>query len=157
MSILLCETHDFPQGRAGLFISVLLMKKRLRLRTIPLNVWQSWDLSPSILTLGLKGKSRLFAWSNHLVPACMLSCFSLVPLFVTAWTIAHQAPPSMGFFRQEYWSGLLFPSAVDLPERGIEPGSPALQTYSLPSEPPGKSHLVPPLDFSFFGLLFFPL
>ena len=157
MSILLFETHDFPQGRAGLFISILLMKKRLRLRTIPLNIRQTWDLSPSILTLGLKGKSRLFAWPNHSVPVCMLSCFSLVPLFATPWTIGRQAPPSMGFFGQEHWSGLLFPSAVDLPDGGIEPGSPALQTYSLLSEPPGKPHLVPTQDFSCFGLLFSPL
>ena len=47
-----------------------------------------------------------------------------VRLFVTPWTVAYQAPPSMGFSRQEYWSGVLFPSPGDLP--GIEPGSPAL-------------------------------
>ena len=56
----------------------------------------------------------------------------------TAWTVAYQAPPSMGFSRQEYWSGLPFPSPGDLPNPGIEPGSPALQTDALPSEPPGK-------------------
>ena len=49
-----------------------------------------------------------------------------------------QAPPSMGFSRQEYWSGLLFPSPGDLPNPEIEPRSPALQTDALPSEPPGK-------------------
>ena len=54
------------------------------------------------------------------------------------WTIAHQAPLSMGFPRQDYWSGLPFPSPGDLPDRGIEPGSPALQADSLPTEPPGK-------------------
>ena len=53
--------------------------------------------------------------------------------------IAHQAPLSMGFFRPEYWSGLPFPSSGDLPNPGIEPGSPALQADSLQSEPPGKS------------------
>ena len=46
---------------------------------------------------------------------------------VTLWTIAHQAPPSMGFSRQEYWSGLPFPSPGDLPNPGIEPRSPELQ------------------------------
>ena len=51
----------------------------------------------------------------------------------------HQAPPSMGFFRQEYWSGLPFPSSGNLPDPGIKPRSPALQTDALPSEPPGKS------------------
>ena len=52
---------------------------------------------------------------------------------------AHQAPLSMGFSSQEYWSGLPFPSAGDLPDSGTEPGSPALQDDSLPSEPPGKT------------------
>ena len=51
---------------------------------------------------------------------------SRVGLFGTPWTIAHQAPPSMEFSRQEYWSGLPFPSPGDLPDPGIEPRSPAL-------------------------------
>ena len=63
---------------------------------------------------------------------------SRVRLFVTQWSVAHQAPQSMGFSRQEYWSGLPFPSAGDLPDPGIELGSPALQADALPSEPPGK-------------------
>ena len=57
---------------------------------------------------------------------------------MTPWTVAHQAPLSMGFSRQEYWSGLPFPSPGDLPNPGIEPGSPALQADSLPTEPLGK-------------------
>ena len=63
----------------------------------------------------------------------LLSC---VRLFATPWTVAHQAPPSMGFSRQEYWSGLPFPSPGDLPNPGIEPRSPALQADYLTSEPP---------------------
>ena len=59
-----------------------------------------------------------------------------VGLFVTPWTVAHQAPLSMGFSRQEYWSGLPFPSSGDLPNPGFEPWSPALQADSLSSEPP---------------------
>ena len=62
---------------------------------------------------------------------------SRVQLFATPWTVAYQAPPSMGFSWQEYWSGLPFPSPGDLPNPGIEPGSPALQADALPSEPPG--------------------
>ena len=65
---------------------------------------------------------------------------SYVPLFAIPWTVAYHAPPSMGFFRQEYWSGLPFPSPEDLPDPGIEPGSPALQTDALPSEPLGKPY-----------------
>ena len=64
---------------------------------------------------------------------------SHVRLFVTPWTIAYQAPPSMGFSRQEYWSGLPFPSPGDLPNPGIEPKSPTFQADTLPSELPGKS------------------
>ena len=63
---------------------------------------------------------------------------SHVRLFATSWTIAHQAPPSMGFSRQEYWSGVPFPSPGDIPVPGIEPGSPALWADDLPSEPPAK-------------------
>ena len=54
--------------------------------------------------------------------------------------LGHQAPPPMGFSRQEYWSGLPFPSPGNLPNPGIEPRSPTLQTDTLPSEPPGKSN-----------------
>ena len=60
------------------------------------------------------------------------------PTFAAPWTVAHQAPPSMGFSRQEYWSGLLFPSPGDLPGPGIEPRSPALQADALTDEPPRK-------------------
>ena len=63
---------------------------------------------------------------------------SVVSDSATPWTVAYQAPPSMGFSRQEYWSGLPFPSPGDLPDPGIEPGSPALQADTLTSEPPGK-------------------
>ena len=60
------------------------------------------------------------------------------PTLAIPWTVAHQDPLSMGFSRQEYWSGLLFPSPGDLPNPGIEPGSPALQADSLPTELPEK-------------------
>ena len=65
---------------------------------------------------------------------------SRVQLVVTPWTAAYQAPPSMGFSRHEYWSGLPLPSPENLPDPGIKPGSPALLTDSLPSEPPGKAN-----------------
>ena len=67
-----------------------------------------------------------------------LKSLRCVLLFVTPWTIAHQAPPSMGSSRQEYWSGLPFPSPGDLPDPGIEPRSPIMQADALTSEPPGK-------------------
>ena len=58
--------------------------------------------------------------------------------FVTPWTVAHQAPLSTGFPRQEYWSGLPFPPPGDLPDPGIEPTSPILSAEFLSNEPPGK-------------------
>ena len=61
--------------------------------------------------------------------------FSCVCLFATPWSVASKVPPSMGFSRQEYWSGLPFPSPGDLPNSGIEPGFPALQADALTSEP----------------------
>ena len=67
-----------------------------------------------------------------------MKSLSRVRLFVTPWTVAYPTPQSMEFFRQEYWSGLPFHSPGDLPDPGIEPGSPALQAVALPSEPQGK-------------------
>ena len=60
------------------------------------------------------------------------------PTLHDPWTAAYQASQSMGFSRQEYWSGVPFPSPGDLPDLGIEPRSPALQADALPSASPGK-------------------
>ena len=65
------------------------------------------------------------------------SC-SVVSNSVIPWTVACQAPLSMGFSRYEYWSGLPFPSPGDLPDPGIEPGSLTMEADSVPSEPPAK-------------------
>ena len=62
---------------------------------------------------------------NKVAQSCLIN--------LTPWTVAYQAPPSLEFSRQEYWSGLPFPSPGDLPDPGIEPGSPALQVDALPS------------------------
>ena len=67
-----------------------------------------------------------------------MKSLSQVQLFATPWTVAYQAPPYMGFSRQEYWSALLFRSPGDLPDPRMEPGSPILQADSLLSEPLGK-------------------
>ena len=72
-----------------------------------------------------------------------MKSLSRVRLFASLpWTVAHQAPLSVGFFRQEYWSGLPFPSPGDLPDPGIKPRSPALQAGTLTCEPPGKPDIV---------------
>ena len=89
-------------------------------------------------------KSALCSWIGRLhilkmVCVCVvLSRFSCVQIFSTLRNVACQAPQSMGFSRQEYWSGLPRPPPGDLPEAGIEPASPALQADSLLTEPPGK-------------------
>ena len=82
---------------------------------------------------------QCFKYFIHFPPVDMVSdekvkvkLLSHVQLFATPWTIAHQAPHSMGFSRQECWSGLLFPSPGDLPNTGIKPMSPALQVDSSP-------------------------
>ena len=71
-----------------------------------------------------------------------MKLLSHVHLFVIPWTVAYKALLSMEFSRQEYWSGLPFPSPGDLPEPGIEPRLPTLQADTLPSEPPGNPHSI---------------
>ena len=72
---------------------------------------------------------------------CVCVSCSVVSNSATPWTAAHQDSLSMKFSRQEYWSGLPFPSPEDLPDLGTEPGSPALQADALPSELLGKPHI----------------
>ena len=88
-----------------------------------------------------KTKNRATIWPynptpGHIVSEWVSEVTQLCPTLCDPWTGAHQAPPSMEFSRQEYWSGLPFPSPGDLPDPGIEPGSLALQADALPSEPP---------------------
>ena len=87
-------------------------------------------------------KDILSSWATtpSTGPGWKWKCYSLsrVWLFVTPWTVAHQAPVSMEFSRQEYWSGLPLPSPGDLPDTEIEPRSPTLQADSLLSKPPGN-------------------
>ena len=77
-------------------------------------------------------------------PRLKVKSLSRVRLFVTLWTVAYQAPLSVGFSRQEYWTGLPFPFPGDLPDPEIEPSSPVFQADALPSEPPGKPCLLSP-------------
>ena len=81
------------------------------------------NLGDQILCLG--------AWWRWFSPKLCLT-------LAAPWTVACQPPLSMGFYRQEYWSGLTFPSPGNLPNPGIKPWSPVSQTDTLPSEPPGK-------------------
>ena len=91
------------------------------------------------------------AVSLHLLKAsdcvCVLDAQSWPTLCDPIDCIAYQAPLSMGFFSQEYWGGLPFPSPSDLPDPGIEPGSPSLQVDSLPSESPKDPSLLNSVPF----------
>ena len=103
---------------------------------LPRNLWSEVCSFSLVVVCSLVAAYRLCFWI--LVPSDWVKSLSRVRLFATPWTVAYQAPPSMGFSRQEYWSGLPFPSPGDLPNLGIEPGSPALHADALTSEPPGK-------------------
>ena len=91
-----------------------------------------WNVKGWKVELGSKQQGNA---ARCAVCRAVLSCFSCVRLFVTPWSVAHQAPLSMGFSRQEYQNGLLCPPPGDLPNPGMEPRSPTLQSDSLPSEP----------------------
>ena len=107
------------------------------------SVLKSWEIS-LCQQRSVQSKLQFFQWP------CMnvrvnegVKSLSCVRLFVTPWTVAYQAPLSVGFFRQEYWSRLPFPPPGDLPNPGIEPlspASPALQADSLPTEPSGREN-----------------
>ena len=100
------------------------------------------NLFPLIWAPTLIWSKRLYLRnsSTSLFAVCCLVA-KLCPTLATPWTVAHQALLSVGFSRQEYWSGLPFPSPGVLPDPGMEPGSPALQTYSLLPSHWGSLHL----------------
>ena len=80
----------------------------------------------------LKSLITIVAFKALIVAVCCAKSFSRVQLFTTLWTVACQAPLTMGFSRQEYWNGFPCPPPGDLPNPGIEPEAPALQADSLP-------------------------
>ena len=131
--------------RQGLFIKIIdrIINKLSAIVTVN---WESkynsiskvnmqiYLLKPQKVKVPNKWKEQFLWFSNKKV-----KLFSRVQLFATLWIVTHQAPLSVGFSRQEYWSGLPFPSPGDLSNPGIEPRSPTLQADALTSEPPGKS------------------
>ena len=127
---------DFPSKSTGVGCRCLLqgifLTQGLNLRLLWLLHWQVdffYFIFLPLSHLGSPSKVKVKSLSH-------------VQLFVTLWTVAYQDPPSTGFSRQEYWSGLPLPSPGDLPDPGIEPWSPALQADALPSEPAGKQRAV---------------
>ena len=113
-------------------------------------IWATLCLKPISNFLCVENKTRVlyhnFQGTDSLIPDHLSGRSVMSNSFVTLWTIAHQAPLSMEFSRQEYWSRQPFPG--DLPNPGVKPGSSALQADSLLSESPGKpSHLSYPMKF----------
>ena len=132
----------------GLFIKALKVKQNTGNPSLGLCMLETWWHLKNYHTKQNKTR-HLFAPLNHLAPVISLvslsrmvvavESLSCVQLFVTPWITVYQAPLSMGFSRQEYWSGLPFPPPpLDLPDPGIEPRSPALRADSLPPELQGK-------------------
>ena len=103
--------------------------------------YSPWGCKESDVTKATE-HARLRAYSDETVEgkgiAVVVYALSRVQLFATSWTVAHQAPPSVGLPRQEYWSGLPFSSPGDLPDPGTEPSSPVLAGEFFTTEPPGK-------------------
>ena len=156
-----CSTPGFPVHHQ------LVEPAQTRVHRVSDAIQPSHPLSsPFPPAFNLSQHQGLFQWvgsSNQVVKLLefqlhhqsfqwMLYCavLSHVWLLVSPWTVAHQGTLSVGFPRQEYWSGLPFPSPGDLSNSGIKPRSPALQTDSLPSEPPGKPFLQQRTSTSFF-------
>ena len=106
---------------------------------VVLNTWPH-IITISLLALPSKPETPISSNPVHKFLRSLLhaSMLSHVQLFETSWAEAHLASLFMEFSRQEYWSGLPFPLPGDLPDPRIKPVSPALQSNSLPSEPPGK-------------------
>ena len=94
-------------------------------------------MADSLQPHGLQPTKLLCPWDSSCQITGKVKSLSRVQPFATPWTVAYQGLPSMGISRQEYWSGLPFPSPEHLPNPGIEPRSPPLQAEALPSEPPG--------------------
>ena len=116
------------------------------------------DIRDEGLIPGLERSPEVISWPllYFIGSASKASKQSLrrVRLFVIPWTVVYQASLSMGFSRQEYWSGLLFPSPGNLPDPGIKPRSSALQADALPSEPPGKPTIGSEYWFKIFFLMY---
>ena len=129
-------------------LQLLQVQYFLKFRTVYLRdfpVFQMVKNLPAMQEIQVQSLGRKILWRREWQPlqnSCLekvkVQSLSRVRLFATPWTVAYQAFLSMGFSRQEYQSGLPFPSPGDLPDGGIEPRSSTLQADALTSEPPGK-------------------
>ena len=128
------NTHSYPQVHSLSFISILYVELSV-MRDTFYNLPCAWcNQWPQVATRVWSVARATHQVSSPIASFICSCCFVTVMSnsFATPWTVAHQAPLSTGFSRQEYWSGLPFPSLGDLPNPGIEPMSPVGQAYSLP-------------------------
>ena len=130
----ICDSVDY--SLPGSSVHVILQARILEWVAIPFSRGSSL---PGDWTQVSYIACKVFTnWATREAQLLKVKLLSRVWLFATPWTATCQAAQSMAFSRQEYWSGLPFPSPGDLPDPGIELRSPALQADSLPSELPGK-------------------
>ena len=113
---------------------------KLKLQYFEHLIWRAHSLEKTLMLGKTEGRRQRMRWLDGITDSVdvkvTVKSLHHVWLFATPWTVVCQSPPSMGFPRQEYWSGLPFPSPGDLPNPGIKPGSPTLQVDSLLSETP---------------------
>ena len=144
------QASFFPQIKLNLQLSpctffFFKVSTQLNLKLIPISLGRAFTIHCSQETL-MNSDHLIPSWfqkstvflSRHSHYLTYSESLSRVWLSAIVWTVAHQAPRSIVFSRQEYWSGLPCPSPGDLPDPGIEPVSPALQVNSLPTQAPRK-------------------
>ena len=130
-------TYTLFSSRKGWSLNSLPSLNMVSVLSSALEILSSSDL-PRLVVPEKQNQDKAEANSSLFVHACMLSRFSCVGLLWPLWTVTHQAPLSMRFSRQEYWSGLPCPPPEDLPNPGIEPMPPALEGGLFSTEPLGK-------------------
>ena len=116
--------HGVAESDTTEWLNWTELKGKQKSQKNPRSPWKDVSWHSAIPSKAVIFLQALFCMAfPHPVCLCVLSCFSRVWLYVTLWTVAHQAPLSIGFSRQEYWSGLPFPPPGNLPNPGIEPTS----------------------------------
>ena len=135
-------------------VCVSMVKKKPQMNADATYLPTRWRSTPAFPVFSYRKAGNFDHPKNHFIPLCREhrtqnfmfcrvhaanSCFDYISEVSRVRLLACQASPSMGFSRQEYWSGWPFPSSGDLPHPGIEPSSPTVQADALPSEPPGRS------------------
>ena len=132
----LCDPMDC--SLTGSFMHGIFQARMLEWVAFSFSRRSSWPRDWTRVSLIVGRRFTVWATREDCHQFSLVQSLSRVQFFVTPWTVAKQALLSMGFSRREYWSMLPFPSPGDLPNPGIEPGSPSLQADVLPSEPQGS-------------------